>query len=167
MSNLLKIISLALFVTAGTACTVSYTTSGASIPPEAKTISVNYFPNRAPLVEPTLSQMVTETLKDEFSSRTNLDLVSRSGDLHFEGEIVDYKTEPVAIQQDDQAAQTRLTITVRVKYTNRFDSKYEFDTNFSRYVDYSSSQTTANQNQIQEIVDLIAEDVFNKSVVNW
>ena len=113
------------------ACKVGYSFTGASIPPEAKTVSISYFTNNSSLAPPTLSQQFTEALKDICSSQTRLTLVAKGGDLTFEGYIVDYKVSPLAIQANDQAALNRLTVTVQVKYTNRFDDKKSYEASFS------------------------------------
>ena len=97
-----------------------YSFSGASIPAEAKTISVDYFPNHAQLVNPLLSDNLTTALRNAMTSQTTLDLVESGGDLAFEGEITDYKTMPVAITSGQTAAMNRLTITVRVRFTNNW-----------------------------------------------
>ena len=97
-----------------------YSFTGASIPPEAKTVSVALFPNQADLVQPILSQTFTEALRDRFVSQTSLTLVPRNGDLALEGEITGYTTEPVAISGSQQAAQIRLKITVNVRFTNKY-----------------------------------------------
>src|SRR5512145_844688 len=89
-----------------------YSFTGASIAPDVKTVSIIYFPNQAPLVQPTLSQVFTEALKDKFISQTSLTLVDNGGDLNFEGAITSYGTQPVAIQSGDVASQNRLTIAV-------------------------------------------------------
>jgi hypothetical protein len=170
--NNIPVLVLALFLMFGLQqCKISYTTSGASIPADARTVSVNYFPNNAPLVNPQLSQTLTDALKDKFISQTSLTLVNGVGDLHFEGEITRYETKPMAIQENDVAAENRLTITVRVKYVNSKDpdSKFDFDKTFSRFENYSS---TFDLSQVEEeltgkIVDQLVEDIFNESVVNW
>jgi hypothetical protein len=150
-------------------CSVNYSFTGASIPPEVKTINISYFPNNASLVEPTLSQKFTDALRDKFTSETNLVLVNQGGDLLMEGSITGYRTQPVAIQGDDQAALNRLTITVEVTYTNTFDDKMSFDSQFSRYSDYSSSQqlSSVQEELVDEIVTMLVEDIFNKAVINW
>jgi hypothetical protein len=150
-------------------CKMSYSFTGASIPPEVKTINIKYFPNNASLVVPTLSQQITDALRDKFTSETSLDLVNSGGDLIMEGSITDYRTTPVAIQGDDQAALNRLTITIEVKYTNKFDDKMSFESKFSRYSDYSSSQplTSVQDALIEEIKSMLVDDVFNKAVINW
>ncbi|KAF0196878.1 MAG: hypothetical protein FD166_2156 [Bacteroidetes bacterium] len=151
-----------------TGCGV-YSFTGASVPPEAKSVSIAMFPNKAELVQPTLSQSFTEALREKFSSQTNLALVPRNGDLHFEGEITGYSTEPVAITGQQQAALIRLKITVNVRYINKFNPKDNFETNFSRYEDYSSSQNLASVelDLIAKINEALVDDIFNKSVVNW
>lgn len=146
-----------------------YTFTGASIPPEAKTISIQYFENKAILVEPTLSQNLTDALRDKFASQTTLNLTNNDGDLQLEGEIIDYKTEPVAIQADQIAALNRLTITIKVKFVNLFDDSKNFEESFSRYEDYPSSQDLNNVQAglIDLISEALVEDIFNKAVVNW
>ncbi|MBN3035411.1 MAG: LptE family protein [Bacteroidales bacterium] len=148
---------------------MNYSFTGASIPPEAKTIQINYFQNTASLVEPSLSQILTDALKDKFTSETSLIPVNQGGDLILEGRITDYATQPVAIQGNDQAALNRLTITIQVKYTNTVSEKDSYESSFSRYSDYSSSRNLSEVQEglISEIVQWLVEDVFNKSVVNW
>lgn len=150
-------------------CTTSYSFTGASIPPEVKSINILYFPNNASLVEPSLSQTLTDALRDKFVNETSLMLVNDGGDLILEGSITGYRTQPVAIQGDDKAALNRLTITLDVTYTNTFDDKMSFDTRFERYADYSSgTNLTEVQDQlIEEINTMLVEDIFNKAIINW
>ena len=151
-----------------TACGV-YSFTGASIPPEARTISVAFFPNDAPLVQPTLSQRFTEALQDKFQRQTNLRLVEDNGDLHFEGSITGYSTQPTAIAGDDRAALNRLTITVRVRFINEFDPQSDFERNFSRFYDYAAelSLSQIENEAIDVINEALVEDIFNAAVVNW
>jgi len=146
-----------------------YSFTGASIPPEAKTISIAYFVNNAQFVEPTLSQSLTDALRDRFLSQTNLNFVKENGDLQLEGSITDYSTRPVAIQGNQTAAMNRLSITVKVKFTNTIDPKRDFDASFTRYEDYSSSQdlSAVKDQLISQIDDALVDDIFNKAVVNW
>ncbi len=146
-----------------------YSFTGASIPPRAQTISVDYFPNDAPLVQPTLSQQFTEELQNIFTRQTNLRMVEGIGHLHFEGSITDYRTEPIAITGDDRAAMNRLTVSVRVSFFNEFDDESEFQRSFSRYYDYDSNLSLAQieNDAIEVIVKELAEDIFNQAVVNW
>jgi len=146
-----------------------YSFTGASIPPEARTFSVSYFPNNAQLVQPTLSQRFTESLQDKFLRQTNLRLVDNGGDLHFEGSITGYTTAPTAISGDDRAALNRLTITVRVTFINEFEPDNDFERSFSRYWDYDSNRSLSEieDEAITIITEALVEDVFNQAVVNW
>ena len=145
-----------------------YSFSGASIPAEAKTVSVDYFPNHAQLVDPLLSDNLTTALRDAMNSQTTLDLVESGGDLAFEGEITDYKTTPVAIT-GQTAALNRLTITVKVRFTNNIDDSKDFEQTFSRYEDYPSNQelSSVQSSLTSTIVEQLVEDIFNKALVNW
>lgn len=160
---------LLLIITLATAGCGVYSFSGASISPEVKTFSVLFFPNRAQLVQPLLSQAFTEKLKEKFISQTNLRQLDRNGDLQFEGYITDYKASPVAIQGTQTAALNRLTISVFVKFTNKVDPKQDFETNFSRYADYDSRKSLqeVEVGLIEEINRQLVDDIFNKSVSNW
>lgn len=146
-----------------------YSFSGASLHSDDKTVTVKFFPNRASLVNPNLSQLFTEQLKDRFVSQTGLELVDFNGDLIFEGEIIGYNTVPVAVTSDEQAKFNRLTIAVRVKYTSINNPKYNFDTTFSRFSEYESTLllTDVEDDLTEDIVKELIDDIFNKSVVNW
>ena len=146
-----------------------YSFSGASIPAEAKTASVQYFPNQSQLINPTLSNDFTTALRDAIMNQTSLDMVESGGDLAFEGEITDYRTTPVAITAGQTAALNRLSITVNVRFVNVYDGTKNFETKFTHYEDYPSDQDL---NSVQEsltgtIIDALVEDVFNKALVNW
>lgn len=147
-----------------------YSFTGASISPDVKTISVQFFENQAPLVQPTLSQTFTEDLKDKFISQTSLEMINgNEGDLNFEGAITGYSVKPMAITGNETAALNRLTITVKVKFTNNKEPEKDFDTSFNAYEDYESSQSieTVEEDLIKQIVEKLTEDIFNKSVANW
>ena len=146
-----------------------YSFTGASIAPDVKTVTIQYFQNRASIIEPTLSQKFTEKLKDKFVSQTSLRVVESNADLLFEGQISDYRTQPIAIQGDQTAAQNRLTITVNVKFSNTKDNKQNFETSFSRFADYPSDKSLneVEQNLIEEINKQLVDDIFNKAVSNW
>jgi Lipopolysaccharide-assembly len=150
-------------------CKVSYSLTGASISPQVKTISVQYFQNRADLVQPGLSQYITDALIDKCKAQTNLSLVNGLGDVDFEGEITNYVTVPLTVAADAQAATNRFTITVRVKFTNAIDPQLSYDQTFSRYADYDSSLdlSQVEKKLSEDIIALLVEDIFNKAFVNW
>jgi hypothetical protein len=146
-----------------------YSFTGASIPPEAKTFSVQQFQNNALLVEPLLSNILTSALRDKFMNQTPLSSVANNGDLAFDGEITDFVTSPVAIQSDQTAALNRLTITVNVRFFNKFEESKNFETKFTQYKDYPSEQdlNAVKDALITEITDMLVDNIFNKAVVNW
>lgn len=146
-----------------------YGFNGATIPPEAKTVSVQYFQTTATLAPPTLSQLFTEALKDKMSSQTRLALVNKGGDLNFEGSITNYSTVPIAIQSTDQAALNRLSISVNLKYTCSFDEKKNFEQVFTRYADYNSSQSLSSVEEqlIRDINEQLTQDIFNRALNDW
>lgn len=158
-----------LLATAFYGCKVKYSFTGASVTPGAKTISIATFSvYGAPLAPPTLSQSLTETLKDIFLQQTNLALVKNNGDLRLEGEIVDYQIRDEAVEQD-QATLTRLTITVKVRYTDTMDESRSYEQNFSWYelFDSQTSLSSVESELIDKINDQLAQNIFNKSLSNW
>ncbi|MBQ3259814.1 MAG: LptE family protein [Alistipes sp.] len=151
-------------------CTVKYSLSGASIPPDAKTFSVAYFPNNAAMVTPTLSSTLTDALVDKFSRSTRLTQVPEGGDFAFEGEIIGYTSATASVSSNDYALQNRLTITVRVRFTNLIDEKASFNNRtFSAYADYDSTKllTEVEGELITQIVDQLVNDIFQASASNW
>lgn len=149
---------------------VTYNLSGGSIPPEAQTFSVAYFPNNAPMVAPTLSNALTEGLRDKFSRQTRLQQVEEGGDFAFEGEITNYNSVTSSVSSGDYALQNRLTITVRVSFQNAVDQTLSFDgKTFSSYADYDASQLLIDvQDQlIEEIVEDLVNDIYMAAAGNW
>jgi hypothetical protein len=151
-------------------CSVQYSLTGASIDyNEIKTLSVQYFPNRAEIIVPTLSQQFTDALRDKFRAQTKLKQVTGLGDVNFEGEITRYTTQAMAIQSNEKPAKNRLTIEVKVRYTNNVKPESSFESNFARYQEYDSnaSLSSVESSLIEAIIEQITEDIFNKAFVNW
>lgn len=157
----------AIFSICITGCGI-YSFSGASTT-GLKTVSVRYFVNRASLVQPALSQYLTNALIDKCKTQTSLSMVNGVGDAAFEGEINEYYTKPITVSADARAATNRFTITIKVKFTNSVEPDLSYEQTFSRYQDYDSN---LNLNSVEKelsdkIIVLLVEDIFNKAFVNW
>ncbi len=152
-----------------TSCKINYSFTGANLSPEVKTFTVYYFPNRARLINASLSQNFTEELREKLTRQTSLKELSESGDIEFEGQITDYDFRPMAIQKDDLSAQTRLTISVKVKYTNHKVPDDNFERTFTAYEDFDSTQdiSSVEDDLSLEIIEKIIEDIFNATIANW
>ena len=150
-------------------CSGGYSFTGASIPPGAKTISVKTFPNYAPTVNPQLSQKLSDDLRNMLSSQTSLNIANSDGDLQIEGEITGYATRASSLSSNDEVSMNRLTITIQVRFVNTLNEEANFNQSFSRYKDYNASRdfSTVESALVEEIVQELCEDVFNKAVVNW
>ena len=136
---------------------------------DAKTVTIKYFDNVADIVNPDVSQVLYDGMFERFVSQTPLDLVTRDGDMIFEGQITGYDVKPIDIQAGETAASNRLTITIKVKFTNFTKPKNNFDKSFSWYADYSNSQNLSDVEKelIDEIIEKVIDDIFNSAVVNW
>ncbi len=164
------IISLGAIAVVFSACSVNYGFSGASVDyNEVKTYSVDFFPNYAPLAQPTLAQEFTEELRNIFLNQTKLDLVKTDGDLQFSGKITDYRTAPVSIQANEVAAQNKLTITVSVVFVNTKDDTKNFEQSFTQYALYDSDKplSEVESTLIEQVNELLTQDIFNKAVSDW
>jgi len=143
--------------------------SGASIPENLNTFSVEYINNRAPLVNPELSQDLTEGLKDRIQKESRLTLTEDQGDIVFSGNITGYSTKPMALKADAVSAETRLTVNVKIKCRNFKDPKKDWEQTFSAYQDYDSERNLSDVEG--ELVDLIVEEltenIFNKAFADW
>ena len=146
-----------------------YSFSGASIPPNIKTFSVEFFPNRATLVNPTLSSEFTDALRSYISSRSSLRISEGNPDIEISGEIVNYTLTPMAAQADAQAALQRFTITVKVNFANNVNTSASFSQNFSGSRDFDSSRDffDIEAQLVKEILDEMIDGIFMKAFGDW
>lgn len=168
--NMKKIHLLAVFILllATNSCSVYNFTGTGKI--DADTFQVNFFQNNAQLIEPGIDRTFTLALQDLIQNQTNLNLVKNSGDLTYEGEIVDYRISPMTATANQQASQNRLNIRVNVRFTNRKKETDDFEKSFEFYYDYPATTqltgailTTA----LDEIFTRITQDIFNESLAKW
>ena len=146
-----------------------YSFSGASLSSDIKSVSIKTFTNQASIVVPSLSEKITEKLKDKFLKEMNLKLEDDNGDLTFKGAIVDYKIAPSSITSNDQSKTSRLTISVKVKFENIKEPKLNYETVFSSYMDFDSTKdlSQVETELIEGITTNLVQDIFNKAVNNW
>lgn len=168
MINHFKKLILAILLISWSGCGI-YSFTGMNLSPDIKTFSIKYFPNNAPLVQPTMSRKFTDALREIVNSRTNLSLVPSNADLELEGEITGYSTEPVAITGDQKAAMQRLKITVNVRCNNKKEPNKSFEQSFSHYADYDSSKQLSEVEEalIEEINEYLVDQIFTKVAVDW
>ncbi|MCC8146678.1 MAG: LPS assembly lipoprotein LptE [Bacteroidales bacterium] len=166
-SFLLIILSLPWVVS----CSLSYSFQGGNINYDlVKTITIQDFPNRAPLVYPSLSQTFDQALRNRFIEQTRLVAVPNNGDIEIEGEITGYDIQGMAVKEDAFASRARLTITVKVRYTNNKEPESDVDQSFSASREFDSGQTLdpgVQENLNREIVDELIDMIYNATVANW
>jgi hypothetical protein len=147
-----------------------YSFTGTSIQPDVKTVTINYFEYKALKVNPSLSNQITEALKDKFLKLTKLEQVDMDGDLEIIGEVTGYDVKATAITANEQASQNRLTVNVKIAFINRKYPEDNFENkSFSAYADFDAMQTldAVESTLCEEIVEKLCEDIFNASVANW
>lgn len=166
MKNIFYILLLSI----ASACTLGYSFSEKTpLPPEVKTVSIAYFQNNASLGPSTLGQTFSESLRDLFQSQTRLELVTSDGDLAYEGNITNYTVQPIAIQGNQTASQSRLTISVNVSYVNTNNPKKNKTQGFTRFADFNASSdlTSVEDELITEIFNQLTQDIYNKTLGDW
>lgn len=176
MSMRRKIISLiyAVVALAATALIVHscgiYSFTGTSIQPDVKTVTINYFEYKALKVNPSLSNQITEALQEKFIKLTKLELVDVEGDLEITGAVTGYDVKATAVTANEEAAKNRLTVNVKISFTNRKYPEDDFpDKSFSAYADFDamSSLDAVEAELCEQIVEQLCEDIFNATVANW
>ena len=172
MKKLTRIISLALALSAllltGVGCGI-YSFSGTSIQPDVNSITINYIEYKALKVNPSLSNDLTEALKEQFRKMTKLEQVEMDGDLEIEGQITGYDVRATAVTANEQAAQSRLTVNVKISFTNRKHPEDDLEQSFSAYADFVATMSldSVEASLCQEIVEKLVEDIFNATVAQW
>ncbi len=169
-NGIYKIVSVFVLALVAFSCTISYKFNGASIDyTKVKTISIADFPNQAPLVYAPLAQVFTEELKNVYVRQTRLKLLTQGGDLNLEGEITGYDLSPQAVKEDAYASQTRLKITIRIRFANQTNPDEDFEKLYSAFRDFSNERmiTDVQDELIQEIVEEIADQIYNDTVAKW
>ena len=166
----LKITLLAAIVCLLPSCTISYKFNGASIDyAKVKSIAISDFPNNAALVYPQLSADLSQGIRDIYQRQTRLQVLNRGGDMELSGEITGYTLTPMAIAADSYSAETKLTITIKVHFTNNIAPEESFDKTYTAYQTFDSSQML---NDVQEelcaiMITELAENIYNDTVARW
>jgi len=165
-----KILFLLILSLITSSCRISYSFRTASIDYElTKTLMIAHFVNQAPLVYPPLEQRFNEEMKDMFTRNTRLQLVNQNGDMEIEGEIVGYELTPLAVQEDAFASETKLTMTVRMRFRNNKTDAPQIEERISANRTFSSNTVFDSvQDQLMgELIEEIVDQIFNATMANW
>jgi hypothetical protein len=169
-AKLIKVIVVAIIIFVSNSCTISYKFNGASIDyTKTKTISIADFPNTAELIHPPLAQEFAENLRDTYTKQTRLQILKKGGDMHLEGEIVGYQLTPMAISADSYSAETKLTLTINVRFTNNKNPEDDFEKRYSAYQTFDSSRmlTDVQDELMKVMITEIADNIYNDTVAKW
>ncbi|MCR5351156.1 MAG: hypothetical protein K6E35_01505 [Bacteroidales bacterium] len=147
-----------------------YSFTGTSIQNDVNTVQIEPFEYKAQKVNPSLSSDLTEALRTRFRRMTRLEQVEQDGDLEIVGEVIGYETTPAALSAGDIAARSRLTVTVRISFTNKKYPEDDFENkNFSAYGEFDAavSLDDVESELCQQIVETLIADIFNATVAQW
>lgn len=165
---ILSLLMLMLVVLAS--CSVSYKFNGSSIDyTKVKTIQIADFPIRASYVWGPMGPMFNNQLKDQFADHTKLSQVKKKGDLKLEGEITQYTQRNKSVSAEGHSAQTELSITVKVRFTNNTNHQEDFEQQFTATSTYETTQSLASVQEqlVSEMIKDICDQIFNATVANW
>jgi len=168
--HLQVVTSFILLAVLFTACKVSYSFNGASIDyDKTKTIQINDFPIRSSYVWGPMAPLFNNALKDEFANHTKLKQVKRNGDMKIEGEITNYTQRNKSVSAEGYSAQTELTITINVRFTNNADHNQDFERQFSGSQSYETTQSLSavQEELVTQIIEDLVDQIFNATVANW
>ena len=168
LSVILLVLSLSVTAFILRSCGI-YSFSGTSIQPDVYTVNIHYFEYKALRVNPTLSNDLTEALKDQFRRLTRLEQVDEGGDLDIVGEIIGYDVKAMGITADEGAAPNRLTVNVKSYFTNNKYPEDNLEQSFSAYADFDATQSldAVESSICEDIIDQLVEDIFNATVAQW
>jgi len=146
-----------------------YSFTGTSIQADVKTITIPFVEYKALQVNPSLSNLLTEALQDKFRKLTRLEQVDMDGDLELVCEVTGYDVKATSVTASEQAAQNRLTVSVKVQFTNKKYPEDDVDKSFSAYEDFDATQTldAVEAGLCDTIVEKLVEDIFNATVAQW
>lgn len=165
MKRIAHILVLAALVTS---CGI-YSFTGTSIQADVNTITIPYVEYKALRVNPSLSSELTDALQDKFRKLTRLEQVDMDGDLELVCEVTGYDVKATAVTADEQAAQNRLTVTVKVEFTNRKYPEDDVSKSFSAYEDFDATMSldAVEGTLCETIIEKLVEDIFNATVAQW
>ena len=164
------LIAIAVSLLLCSSCAISYKFNGASIDySTTKSISVADFPNNAALVYPPLSSMLSEAIRGLYQRQTRLQVNNKGGDLEVEGEITGYELTPMSIAQDSYSAETKLTMTIRVRFISNVAPEDSFERTYSAFQVFESSQllTDVQDDLCNAMVKELSETIYNETVARW
>lgn len=163
-----KVLMSIFLLTSLTGCKI-YKFTDASVNPNIKSVTINTIPNMSAIQVPSISPLFVEKLQDKFLKETNLRLLQEGGDIEINGVIVDYYIDPVAITNTETVAQNRLTISIKIDFTNNIEPDKNFNTTFRELEVYEANLSSIEvDNQIAPIIlDKLVQTIFNKAFVNW
>jgi len=151
-------------------CSVSYKFNQSSIDyTKTKTIQINDFPIRSSYVWAPMASIFNNQLKDQYANHTKLTQVKRNGDLKVEGEITRYDQRNKSVSSEGYSAQTELSITVNVRFTNNTNHKEDFEKQFTAQTSYETTQSlnSVQEELVTQMVKDICDQIFNATVANW
>ena len=163
-----KVILIAVLAVLAVSCGI-YSFTGTNIQSDVKTITIPFVEYKALRVNPSLSNDLTEALQDKFRKLTTLEQVDEDGDLELVCEVTGYDVKATAITAGEVAAQNRLTVTVKIEFTNRKYPEDDVSQSFSAYEDYDSNNSldAVEAALCETIIEKIVEDIFNATVAQW
>ena len=163
-----RLIPFVVLLLSLTSCGI-YSFSGTSIKNDVNTITINYIEYRALRVNPSFSNDFTEAIRNQFRRMTRLEQGDVDGDMELSGEVTGYEITPAAVTADEVAARNKLTVTVKIQFTDKKHPEEDFDKSFSAFSEYDSTSTidAVESSLCAEIIEKLVEDIFNAAVAQW
>ncbi|UKK52287.1 LPS assembly lipoprotein LptE [Prevotella sp. E13-17] len=116
-----------------------------------------------------MANIFNNQLKDQFANHTKLMQVKRNGDLKIDGEIIRYDQRNKSVSSEGYSAQTELSMTVNVRFTNNKNHAEDFERQFTSTATYETTQSlnAVQEELVTQMVKDICDQIFNATVANW
>jgi hypothetical protein len=148
-------------------CTYSF--KGGSVPAHLKTIAIPIAEDQSGYGDPYLRNLFMQELIKLFTDDNTLQLTDRNtADSILEGVVTDVKDAPEVLQNGEQVALRKITITVRMTFQDLKLRKKVWEKNYNAWGTYPSGGGLTQRNEgVQTAVKKITEDILNDTVAGW
>ncbi len=146
-----------------------YSFRGSSVPSHIRTIAVPIFDDQSGFGEAGLRENFTNSVIARFTSDNTLQVTDRNNaDSILEGVITGVKPEPSVVGGGEQVRKWRITIEVKVTYTDVKMRRKLWEKVMSNWGDYEyTGGLSARAEGIQQAINKLAEDILIETVSGW
>ena len=171
-ATVLLLSAFCIFCIVSTGCGVYSFSPKGTLDPDIKTVRVLPFDNKAPYNNPQLTPNLTERLRQKITRQTKLTQTnSENANLEVSGTVTDYSVLTTGVSSSNGQSQTsinRLTVSVHIIFNNTLKNDIK-EADVSRSFDFPANQSLnlAERQLLEQIVQNLSDDIFNRIFSDW